>query len=1008
LVAAASRKDRFEDREYFESLRDFAPNYEDCPYCSQASLSKSGILIDSWYSDISPFKDILGLELPYLLVPIRDETNQQLLGLLAADFVGWDKDRGDVAKKHLGRQETCEWIRKGYCKEASRVFRGLRAGSPTISRNAFARLQAALRVGQRIGAASSLDEAIAALREGFAGIAPDCEFCVRRKKGDFLLVEPQLNVPHGLKTKVAIHVDDMKSLAAYVLRTYLRPLWIDDLGAYRQGKGPFAGPKGLSREDVRSAAHLPLRFESTIYGVLSVDSRNPHNWREEGFVDPLINVAERAALILRDLAIQDDRQEAEHMRVQAQVAELKTIAGVADHLPVAVFVKDSSHRFLYVNEQFCRDVGRARQDVIGATDVDLYDEKHGTYYQSTDDEIVKTGRTYENKNEPHPDPEGRKREVHVIKKPFRFSSGSGDGVVGVFWDVTESQQGFRQLQAWRDGFVQSANAIVYAYDLTGEITFANQAAITSLGYGISELVGMSVYDLVLTDDHEALRATILPTLAPSGATTGGLIHEFRVKANDGRVVSWEVATSLCEISPGKEGILAVAHDVTERDHAREQLAHELARTQALRSIASGLGRAAEISALYRLFMLAVTHGECLGFSRAILFLPSENTPRRFVARLAVGTTTLAAARDRWKEAEQVHIEDAVVRCLRSEVNVRTGDLQVMVNGLTIDLDEEPALAHGLCRGEPVIRHLREPSPIRSPQFAAATYSDSGREVESVLAPLREGEGLLAILWADRAFLEDPVIRKGIIQQLEILCTETALTVQALSTRARSEETKVAQDIARGMSYSLLTRAGILEFDLLLLKLKLGDQHTDAIKKMSESIAFFKHAGALATKDWRFTDVGITECMNMDFNHAVREVVERRQDGNITIRLCEHSLPVHMNRTHAEDIVVETLANAMAFCDKDSPRVEVTTRGDGAFAYFEVTDNGKGIHPAMRPDLYKRFKRYPEGRLGMGLAYVKDLVDAYGGSIIEVGRAGSGAHFVVKLPLRQQEVEKNGT
>jgi signal transduction histidine kinase len=110
----------------------------------------------------------------------------------------------------------------------------------------------------------------------------------------------------------------------------------------------------------------------------------------------------------------------------------------------------------------------------------------------------------------------------------------------------------------------------------------------------------------------------------------------------------------------------------------------------------------------------------------------------------------------------------------------------------------------------------------------------------------------------------------------------------------------------------------------------------------------------------------------------------------------------MNRTHAEDIVLELLANALAFCDKASPRVEVTTASEGGFARLDVTDNGPGIYKTMKSNLYKRFKRYPEGRLGMGLAYVKSLLDAYGGTIEEIGARGADAHFVVKLPLKRKE------
>jgi len=721
---------------------------------------------------------------------------------------------------------------------------------------------------------------------------------------------------------------------------------------------------------------------------------------EEGFVGPLIDLAEHAALVLRDIATRDafeearlKTEEAQRLRVEARVLELQMIANVADYLPLCILVKDREHIFRYVNKRFCEDNGKARGDIVGKTDVDLYPPDIAAIYQEADDFVMSTGNTFEDTQERHPDASGEPREVHVVKTPLRSPSGEIEGVVGVYWDVTETNRWFRQLQSWRDGFVQSANAIVYAHDMSGTITFANQAATKSLGYGTEELIGESVYDLVVPQDCDAMRAVIHSDLAGT-AVRHRDVHEFSFVAKDGRVLNFEVATSICEVEPDKQGILVVALDVTERNQARAQLAHELERTKALRFIASGFGRAGEVSTLHRLFMLAVTHGKCLGFSRAILFLPSDSEGR-FVAALAVGPANWVVAQQRWKEAEDVPFEAAVQRCLSSAADARPGDLQSRAGGLAIDLNVETDVAHDLQRGRPVIRRLRHPSPIRGPQFAEVIKPDRDEDVEFVLAPLREQDELKAILWADRAFLGKPTIAETTVQHFDILWTETALMGESLQSRA--EEERVAHDIARGMSYSLFTRSGILEFQLARLRWKLGNEHSDAIEKMTDAIEFFKHASVLATKDIRFAEMGIQDSVRLDVSRVVADVVSRRQDGRISMQLCSVPLIVEMNRTHLEDIVVEILANAMDFAND---RVTISTSEERGFARVDISDDGPGIHSSLRPDLFKRFKRYPEGRMGMGLAYGKSLANAYDGGIEEVGEPGGGAHFVVRIPLKE--------
>jgi PAS domain S-box-containing protein len=994
LIGAAARTDVFEARDYFSSLCSLSLEYLNCTYASKAVDSVTGILVDSWDRGDSPFKAALDLSPPYFLVPMREEN--YTIGLLAADFGGWDEERKPIAIRHLARKENLRWIH-GYANEASRTLAAMKAGAAVVSREFFSRQQAALRARQRIAAASSLGEAIAALRDGFAGVAPDCEFCVRCRKGSNLVAEPRLVVPEGLNQREVVAIGDPESLAAYVLTTHLRPLWIEDYIAYRQGSGPFIGPRGLSIEGIRSVAHVPLCFESTIYGVLSVDSPNLHEWRKEGFVGPLTDLAEQAALVLRDIAIRDafkEAEEAERLRVETQVLELQMIANVAEYLPLCILVKNREHVFRYVNKRFCEDVDKLRKDILGKTDVDLFGPHIARIYQKADDEVMKTGKTFEDTHERHPGACGEAHEVHVVKTPFRSPSGEIEGVVGVYWDVTETNRWFRQVQSWRDGFVQSANAIVYAHDVEGTITFVNSAASQSLGYGTEELIGKSVYDLVVPEDRDALRATIDLRRVGTGSRARDT-HEFGVLAKDGRVLNLDVATSICEVEPDKKGILGVAYDVTERNQARAQLAQELERTKALRSIASGFGRAGEVSTLHRLFMLAVTHGKCLGFSRAILFLPSVSQGR-FEAGLAVGPANWAAAQQQWREAEDVPFEAAVQMCLRSAASARPGDLQSQVCGLAIDLGVETDVACELHRGKPVIRRLTQPSPIRNPQFAAVIKPDNDEDVEFVLAPLREQDELKAILWADRAFLGKPKIAEGTVQHFDILWTETALMGEALHNRAQVE--RVAHDIARGMSYSLRTRSGILEFELALLKWTLGGEHGDAIQKMTDAIEFFKHASALATKDIRFAEMGIQNSVRLDINRVVADVVGHRQNGGISMQLCPTPLVVEMNRTHLEDIVLEVLVNALDFT-KD--RVEITTVDERGFVRLDVVDNGSGIHLSVRPNLFKRFKRYPEGRMGMGLAYVKSLLEAYGGGIEEIGKTGEGAHFVIRIPLQEK-------
>jgi signal transduction histidine kinase len=86
-------------------------------------------------------------------------------------------------------------------------------------------------------------------------------------------------------------------------------------------------------------------------------------------------------------------------------------------------------------------------------------------------------------------------------------------------------------------------------------------------------------------------------------------------------------------------------------------------------------------------------------------------------------------------------------------------------------------------------------------------------------------------------------------------------------------------------------------------------------------------------------------------------------------------------------------------------LRVSLEGDEVVAVVE--DDGAGIPEAEREQVFERFARLEEGRdrdaggTGLGLAVVREVVQAHGGTVVaEEGDAG-GARLVVHLPTRRQ-------
>ena len=123
---------------------------------------------------------------------------------------------------------------------------------------------------------------------------------------------------------------------------------------------------------------------------------------------------------------------------------------------------------------------------------------------------------------------------------------------------------------------------------------------------------------------------------------------------------------------------------------------------------------------------------------------------------------------------------------------------------------------------------------------------------------------------------------------------------------------------------------------------------------------------------------------------------------------DRPLPVDGNPDELHRMVLNLLDNAVRHTPPGST-IELRLRTEGPDAVLEVADNGPGVPPELREQIFERFVRGDGpadtavgGGSGLGLAIVRAVASSHGGSA-EVGEAEhGGALFRVRLPLRKSE------
>jgi len=114
--------------------------------------------------------------------------------------------------------------------------------------------------------------------------------------------------------------------------------------------------------------------------------------------------------------------------------------------------------------------------------------------------------------------------------------------------------------------------------------------------------------------------------------------------------------------------------------------------------------------------------------------------------------------------------------------------------------------------------------------------------------------------------------------------------------------------------------------------------------------------------------------------------------------------IHGDRERLQQIFWNLLSNAMKYTPRQG-RIEVTTGADAHDVFVKVRDSGIGMAPEVLPHVFERFRQGETGPtreyggLGLGLAIVRHLTEAHGGTVrAESAGAGQGSTFTVALPL----------
>jgi signal transduction histidine kinase len=201
-------------------------------------------------------------------------------------------------------------------------------------------------------------------------------------------------------------------------------------------------------------------------------------------------------------------------------------------------------------------------------------------------------------------------------------------------------------------------------------------------------------------------------------------------------------------------------------------------------------------------------------------------------------------------------------------------------------------------------------------------------------------------------------------------------------------------------------ASTLNIQFLKMKLEGGVLNPELGKEILDALEEDNKRAATIVKSLRsiFTD-GMSHTQVVQLSDLISNVLDiakpelKSKDIQIELRV-EDGLMIRVNSTDVEQVILNLLNNtAQAFVNLEArPRqiaIEAIKTGDSV--QLSVSDNGAGVSPEFRPQLFELLSTTKQAGMGLGLWLCKHIVTRYDGSIHYEDALGGGAKFVVKLP-----------
>jgi len=267
------------------------------------------------------------------------------------------------------------------------------------------------------------------------------------------------------------------------------------------------------------------------------------------------------------LVISSDITERVNTQLEIQ-KEKQLLRTLIDNLPVSIYVKDAECRKVVANLTNVERMGYTDEaEVLGKTDLELYEGEIGIRRYNDDLLVVKNGKPIINKEEFFINPDGSCRWSLTSKIPLLDMQGKVTGIVGIGRDITEQKKASETIQKLSKGIEQSSSIIVIT-DIQGNIEYVNPKFFEITGYTQEEVIGQNPRILKSGETPDGKYKELWETISSGGVWRG----EFHNRKKNGELYwEWATMTSIKNDNEEITNYIAIKEDISLRKQMETEL-----------------------------------------------------------------------------------------------------------------------------------------------------------------------------------------------------------------------------------------------------------------------------------------------------------------------------------------------------------------------------------------------------------------------------------------------------